>query len=67
MLSRFIDAKKIAMKFINYLKSIQDVSIYPMISLFIFTAVFAVVLIYAFKANKNYINQAKQIPLNDEK
>ncbi|MFZ9572180.1 MAG: CcoQ/FixQ family Cbb3-type cytochrome c oxidase assembly chaperone [Bacteroidia bacterium] len=55
------------MKFINYLKSIQDVRIFPMVSLFIFTAIFAVVLMYAMKASKKYINQAKQIPLGDEK
>lgn len=55
------------MKFINYLKTIQDVRIFPMVSLFIFTAIFAVVLVYAMKASKQYINQAKQIPLGDEK
>ena len=55
------------MKFINYLKSIQDVRIFPMVSLFIFTAIFSVVLVYAMKASKQYINQAKQIPLGDEK
>lgn len=55
------------MKFINYLKSIHDVSVYPLVSLIIFTAIFLVVLMYAFKASENYIDQAKQIPLNDEK
>ncbi len=55
------------MKFINYLKSIQDVRIFPMVSLFISTAIFAVVLMYAMQASKKYIKQAKQIPLGDEK
>jgi len=55
------------MKFINYLKSIENVSIYPMISFALFGGVFIIVLIYVWKASNQYINQAKQIPLNDEK
>ncbi|NBV37105.1 MAG: CcoQ/FixQ family Cbb3-type cytochrome c oxidase assembly chaperone [Bacteroidetes bacterium] len=55
------------MKFINYLKSIDNVSIYPMISFALFGGVFIFVLIYIWKASNQYIDQAKQIPLNDEK
>jgi cytochrome c oxidase cbb3-type subunit 3 len=53
------------MKFINYLKSIDGVSFYPMASLILFTMFFGIVLFWVFKANKNYINNAKNIPLND--
>ena len=38
-----------------------------MISFALFGGVFIFVLIYVWKASNQYINQAKQIPLNDEK
>ena len=40
------------MRFTNYLKQIQDVSIYPLISLIIFVAVFVIVAVYVFTADK---------------
>ena len=43
------------MKFINYLKAISGVEIYPMISLFIFVVFFALLIFWAIKANKNLI------------
>lgn len=54
------------MKFINYLKSIGGVEIYPMISLFIFLLFFIVLTIYAMKADKGHINELKNIPLDKE-
>ena len=57
----------LVMKFIHYLKSIDHVGIYPMISLALFGGVFLFVMIYAWKASNQYIDQAKKIPLNDEK
>lgn len=54
------------MKFINYLKSIDGVSVYPMASLLLFTLFFGVVVFWVFKANKSYLNHAKNIPLNDK-
>jgi cytochrome c oxidase cbb3-type subunit 3 len=53
------------MKFINYLKSIGGVSIYPMVTLLMFTLFFAVVLYWVLRANKSYIKKVKNIPLND--
>ena len=55
------------MKFINYLTSIADVSIYPMVSLFIFFIFFSALLIYAIKADKVLISKLKNIPLEDTK
>jgi transcriptional antiterminator len=54
------------MKFINYLKSIAGVEIYPMISLFIFLIFFIALAIYAIKADKEHINELKNIPLEKE-
>lgn len=52
------------MKFRNYLETIAGVDIYPMASLIIFFTFFAGLLIWAFKANKQYINEAKNLPLD---
>lgn len=51
------------MKFTNYLKAINHVEIYPIISLIIFTTVFLVVLAYVFSADKNELNDKANIPL----
>ena len=52
------------MKFINYLESITGVSIFPMISLFIFFLFFMVLIIYVIRADKNKILEMKNIPLD---
>jgi cbb3-type cytochrome oxidase subunit 3 len=52
------------MKFTNYLKDIQNVSIYPVFSLILFTAVFLGVIIYTFSADKKKMNDSANIPLN---
>lgn len=54
------------MKFINYLTSISGISIYPLISLVIFTVVFSVVLYKTFSESKQSIAEQKNIPLDDQ-
>ena len=51
------------MKFSNYLKSIDQVSIYPMISLLLFVVVFVAVVIYMFKMDKDQMDERANIPL----
>jgi hypothetical protein len=50
------------MKFINYLKNIEGVSIYPLISLIAFFTFFVLLLIYVVKADKDTLNEIKNIP-----
>lgn len=52
------------MKFINYLESITGISIYPLISLLMFTTIFSIVLIYTFKQTRSQIDEQKNLPLN---
>jgi len=52
------------MKFIHYLKAIAGIEIYPMLSLFIFFVFFVALTIYAVRANKDHINDMKNIPLD---
>lgn len=52
------------MKFTNYLKDIDHVSIYPLASLIIFTAVFLGVVLYAFGSDKKKMQDNANIPLN---
>lgn len=52
------------MKFIDYLQTITGVSIYPMISLVIFTVFFIFAAIWAFKADKKMMDHISQIPLD---
>jgi cbb3-type cytochrome oxidase subunit 3 len=51
------------MKFIHYLESIAGVAIYPMISLFIFFLFFAVLIVYAIRADKQHISDLENLPL----
>ncbi len=53
------------MKFINYLKSIDDVSIYPMITLVLFVFIFVMATILVFSKDKKSINEIKNLPLED--
>lgn len=52
------------MKFTNYLKDIDNVSIYPLVSLIIFSAVFLGVIIYAFSTDSKKMQDKANIPLN---
>ena len=51
------------MKFINYLESITGISIFPLISLVLFTAFFTVVVAYVITADKRKMDSNSQIPL----
>jgi Ni,Fe-hydrogenase I cytochrome b subunit len=53
------------MKFINYLTSIAGIDIYPLISLMIFFLFFTGLIIYAIKADKGFIAEMKQLPLEN--
>lgn len=51
------------MKFTNYLTEIDNVAIYPIISLVIFTSVFLIAAVYAFSVSKNKMDDNANIPL----
>lgn len=53
------------MKFINYLKSIDGVSIFPMIALLLFTGVFLFALLSTFSAKKEIIKEQSRLPLDE--
>ncbi|MEO5998229.1 MAG: CcoQ/FixQ family Cbb3-type cytochrome c oxidase assembly chaperone [Chitinophagaceae bacterium] len=52
------------MKFINYLEKISGVSIYGLSSFLIFGLLFIAVLFWAVKADKNLIEETKNIPFH---
>lgn len=51
------------MKFTNYLKNIDHVAVYPIISLLLFTTIFAVVMIYVYTTDKKKLDDHANIPL----
>jgi hypothetical protein len=51
------------MKFINYLESITGISIFPLISLVLFSSFFLVVTIYVITADKKKMESNSKIPL----
>ena len=53
------------MKFINYLKSIEGVSIYPIITLLIFVTIFVLAVILVMSKDTKTINEIKNLPLED--
>ncbi|MDE3144035.1 MAG: CcoQ/FixQ family Cbb3-type cytochrome c oxidase assembly chaperone [Bacteroidota bacterium] len=53
------------MKFIHYLEKITGVDIYALTSLTIFLSFFIIMLLWAWKADKNMINEISQIPLDN--
>lgn len=53
------------MKFINYLKTIEDVSIYPLITLLLFVFIFILATILILAKDKKTITRIKQLPLED--
>ncbi|MFA3782305.1 cbb3-type cytochrome c oxidase subunit 3 [Melioribacteraceae bacterium 4301-Me] len=53
--------------FNNYLTSIEGVSIYPVISLVLFFVIFSVIVIWALKLDKKYINKMESLPLENKK
>lgn len=48
----------------NYLSSIEDVGIYPIITLILFFTVFIGVVIWIFTRDKEYITELENIPLD---
>lgn len=53
------------MKFINYLKSIDGVSIYPLLTLLIFVSIFVLAIVLVYSKSKKTIDEIKQLPLED--
>lgn len=51
------------MKFTNYLKDIDHVSIYPLFSLIIFTIIFLAAVVYAFSSDKKKMQDNANIPM----
>ena len=48
----------------NVLQTIEGIGIYPLISMLIFQAVFLVVVIWFFRADKNYLLHMSRLPLD---
>ena len=53
------------MKFINYLKSIDGVSIYPLITLCLFVLIFILATILVMAKDKKTIEEVKRLPLDE--
>lgn len=47
------------------LQSIEGIEIYPLISLFIFLALFAVITIWILRLDKRYVKKMETLPLED--
>lgn len=54
------------MKFINYLETITGVGFFGLTSLLIFFIFFTGLSLWAFRADKSYINSMKEIPLSED-
>jgi hypothetical protein len=50
----------------HYLQQIENVDIFPIISLFIFMTLFVLVVIRAVTADKKFIEDAKKMPLSND-
>lgn len=53
------------MRFINSLRSIEDVSIYPVITLILFLSIFILASILVFSKSKKTLDEISQLPLDD--
>lgn len=51
--------------FNNYLQAIEGIEIYPVIGLIIFFVVFASVVIWVMRIDKNYVHEAERLPLDE--
>jgi cytochrome c oxidase cbb3-type subunit IV len=49
------------MKFKNYVSSIENVNIYPIISLVLFTVVFVAIVVYVFTADKKSLQDKANV------
>jgi cbb3-type cytochrome oxidase subunit 3 len=54
------------MKFINYLKTIDGVSVFPLIGLLLFFGFFITLLYLVFSADKKVIDKIKNIPFDNQ-
>ncbi len=54
------------MKFSNYLSSIENVGIYPVITLIIFSMVFFGAIFWILTRDKEYISELENIPLDND-
>jgi len=53
--------------FKHYFELIENVSIWPIVSLTIFFGFFLLLILWLFKVDKNYIQKMKNLPFDDEK
>jgi hypothetical protein len=53
------------MKFIHYLENITGVDIYALTSFCIFFSFFILMALWAWKADKNMINEIRHLPLDN--
>ncbi len=51
----------------NVLRAIEDIGIYPSISLILFFTFFVIMVFYLIKKGKHYWDDAANLPLEDEK
>ncbi|MEO0330741.1 MAG: CcoQ/FixQ family Cbb3-type cytochrome c oxidase assembly chaperone [Bacteroidota bacterium] len=55
------------LKFIKYhLETITGIEIFPLISFIIFFTFFVALLIWVFRASKEYVQEVAQLPLDDQ-
>lgn len=55
------------MRFVRpYLESIDGVSIYPIVSILLFFAIFLFIGIWVFRLDKGYVKKMSHFPLTDE-
>jgi cytochrome c oxidase cbb3-type subunit 4 len=50
----------------DLLQSVEGITIYPIISLIVFVLFFVLVIIWMFKADKNYIKKMENLPLDKD-
>ena len=54
------------MKFSNYLSSIENVSIYPVITIILFMLVFVGAVLWIVTRDKEYISEMESVPLDNK-
>jgi hypothetical protein len=52
--------------FENYLKTIEGVGVYPLISLLIFVSFFIVILVWMIKIDKDFLTRMSFLPLDPD-
>lgn len=50
----------------DVLRSIEGISVFPVISLVIFVAIFAGMLVWVFRLREEYINEMGNLPLEED-